>query len=271
MGGKVPKVPVEVAPVLREVIEAGWQKDPAARPTMQEICVKLGKVGWSVFPGADEVKLAEAELALPLDETVSPATMKLKVERVEKQNASLKSENARLNGEVARLNGEVARLTGRAAAADGFEAEVTRLKGENARLTAEISRLNVAGVAVPVAPAVGVAPAPVGQGAVAPGTLFASKSQEIASFGVSWRGAELLFACDGGKWAEGAVTAKVAGKAPTLVLVNSPLGLCGGYTNVPRPASAGWVADPSGTSFVFSLKPKVDRFASLDSDHAIRT
>jgi hypothetical protein len=69
--------------VLKEVIEAGWQKDPAARPTMEEICVKLGAVGWNVFPGADEVKLAEAELALPMDEAVSRATVRLKVERLE--------------------------------------------------------------------------------------------------------------------------------------------------------------------------------------------
>jgi hypothetical protein len=125
---------------------------------------------------------------------VAPAPVgQLKVERLEVRNASLEA--------------EVARLKGRAAAAEGFEAEVKRLKGENAglkgevaRLTTEICRLRVGGVPAPAAAVVAVAPAPVGQGAVAPGTLFAGKSQEVASLGISWGRADLLFAHDGGTW-----------------------------------------------------------------------
>jgi hypothetical protein len=230
MGGHVPKVSADVAPVLREVIEAGWQKDPAARPTMEEICVKLGAVGWNVFPDADVVTLAEAELALPMDETVSLATIKFKVERLEAEvgglrartsrletaNARLQEENADLRGETFGLESETSRLRGKNAWMKddntGLKAEVAGLKGDNARLMKEVGRLKGAEVGTSFAPFVGIAPAAVGQGTIAPGTLFESKWQEIVFLGLSWRGAELLFACNGGQWDYDAVAVKVAGK-----------------------------------------------------------
>jgi hypothetical protein len=66
----------------------------------------------------------------------------------------------------------------------------------------------------------------------------------------------------------GAVRAKVAGKAPTLVLVKPELGLCGGCAVGPQEAT-GVVSDPAGASFVFSMEPKVERFASVDNDWAL--
>jgi hypothetical protein len=69
---------------------------------------------------------------------------------------------------------------GPTAAADGFEAEVTRLRGENARLEGEkgrlipeAGRLNVAAVPAPVPPVVRAVLTPVGQVTMAPGALFA--------------------------------------------------------------------------------------------------
>jgi hypothetical protein len=94
---------------------------------MKEVCVRLGEVGWNVLPDADVEKLAEAELAMPADGGVSPATMKLKVERLEKRTASLEAEKVR--------------LMRRAAAVDGLEAEVERLKSENAGPKGEVARL----------------------------------------------------------------------------------------------------------------------------------
>jgi hypothetical protein len=81
----------------------------------------------------------------------------------------------------------------------------------------------------------------------------------------------LLFAHDGGWVGFGAVPAKVAGKAPTLVLVKSKLGLCCGYAAVPRTASGGEsVSDPTGASSVFSIEAKVERFALVNKERAVR-
>jgi hypothetical protein len=199
----------------------------------------------------------------------------LKVERLEAMTASLEAE----------VGGLRARLKRHAAAAKGFEAEVKRLKGENtglkgenvglkgdvARLTTEICRLRAGGVPAPAGAVVAVAPAPVGRGANAPGTLLAGRSREVASLGISWDRAGLLFAHDGGRWEVDPVRAKVAGKAPTLLLVKSKLGLYGGCAAVPRSA-AGYdhVSDPAGASFVFSIEAKVERFALVNKDRAIR-
>jgi hypothetical protein len=120
--GNIPKVPTALAPALSEA-KAGWQKDPAARPTVKENCVRLGEVWWNRFLGADEVGMAKAELTLPVNEVVSPATMKLKGDRLEKGTVSLEN--------------EVARLKRRGAAADGFEPEAKQLKGEKAGLKSE--------------------------------------------------------------------------------------------------------------------------------------
>jgi hypothetical protein len=106
------------------------------------------------------------------------------------------------------------------------------------------------------------------QGRIKPGTLFAANSEAIVSLGLSWETAELL-ARGAGKWDFSEFRAKVVGKAPTLVLLESEDGLCGGYAAVPWAAGVGPVSDPSGASFVFSIKPKVERFALVDKDLAI--
>jgi hypothetical protein len=112
-------------------------------------------------------------------------------------------------------------------------------------------------------------------GAIDPGTLLAANSGAVSSLGLSFnaslRGAELLLARDAGKWDFWEFLAKVLGKARTLVLVDSELGLCGGYAAVPWATSDEWVSDPSGASFVFTIKPKVDRFALVSKALAIHS
>jgi hypothetical protein len=106
------------------------------------------------------------------------------------------------------------------------------------------------------------------QGPIKPGALFAANSKAIVSLGLSWGTAELLLAHGAGKWDVSEFRVKVVGKAPTLVLLESDDGLCGGYAAVPWPAG-GYVSDPWGASFVFSIKPKVERFPLIDEGKAI--
>jgi serine/threonine protein kinase len=127
LGGKVPQVPSSVAPVLRQVIERGWALDPKQRPTMAEVCETLAGASWCVFPGADAKKVAEAELELPIDATASPATVALRVEKLEAENSALKSEVA----QIPALKAENAQIP-------ALKAEVAKLKAENAGLKAEI-------------------------------------------------------------------------------------------------------------------------------------
>jgi hypothetical protein len=106
------------------------------------------------------------------------------------------------------------------------------------------------------------------QGPIQPGTLFAANSKAIASFGLSWGTAELLMARDG-KWSIAEFKAKVIGKAPTLIFLESEGKLCGGYAAVAWPTEEDYVTDDSGASFVFSIKPKVELFRLVDKDGAI--
>jgi hypothetical protein len=106
------------------------------------------------------------------------------------------------------------------------------------------------------------------QGPIQPGTLFAANSEVIASFGLSWGTAELLMARDG-KWSIAEFKAKVVGKAPTLIFLESKGKLCSGYAAVAWPTEEDYVIDESGASFVFSIKPKVEQFPLVDKDGAV--
>jgi hypothetical protein len=82
--------------------------------------------------------------------------------------------------------------------------------------------------------------------------------------------AELLLAKSAGPWDFGEFKAKVVGKAPLLVLVDFAGGVCGGFAAVPFPDRMDkFVADSTGASFVFSLRPTVARFPLQDKAKAV--
>jgi hypothetical protein len=82
--------------------------------------------------------------------------------------------------------------------------------------------------------------------------------------------AELLLAKSKGRWDFGEFRAKVVGKAPVVVLVESELGVCGGFAAVPfQDKMDEFVADPTGASFVFSLRPAAARYPLKDKSRAL--
>jgi hypothetical protein len=80
--------------------------------------------------------------------------------------------------------------------------------------------------------------------------------------------AELLLAKGAGPWDFGEFKAKVVGKAPFVVLVEFAGGVCGGFAAVPFEGS-GWIADRTGTSFVFSLRPTAGRYPLKNKAEAL--
>jgi hypothetical protein len=158
-----------------------------------------------------------------------------------------------------------------------LKSEVAELKSENAQipaLTSEISRL-IAGVtplrpggaatvalsnpSVPV-PATLIAPVTPSV-AGAPGALLAECLSEVESLPLDVKTAKLLLAnCGeftGEKWEDA-----VGDAVPTLVLLELANGVvCGGVAGVAWPKGCGSSADASGTSFIFSLRPKMARYA----------
>jgi cell division protein FtsB len=209
--GKKPHVSSKLNPALKQVIERGWALDPKQRPTMAEVCGILAAASWCVFPGADPKKVAEAELELPIDATASPATVALRVEKLEAENSALKSENAVLkaeNAQIPTLNAAIAKLKGENATMKAENAQIpalkaensqipalktenTKLKSENAGLKAEIDRLKAA--PAPAKPTVVPSfAAQVASAAIAPGTLLAENAQAVESLQVKLQVAELL-------------------------------------------------------------------------------
>jgi hypothetical protein len=62
----------------------------------------------------------------------------------------------------------------------------------------------------------------------------------------------------------------VVGKSSLVVLVESELGVCGGFAAVPFPGKK-WevVADPSGATCVFSIRPTTARYPLKDEAEAL--
>jgi hypothetical protein len=91
---------------------------------------------------------------------------------------------------------------------------------------------------------------------VAAGTLLAGSLDELRSISIEVKSAELLLAKGEGPWDFREFEEKVVGQAPLVVLVESELGICGGLAAVPF-LDKEWevVADPSGATRVFSIKP----------------
>jgi cell division protein FtsB len=148
---------------------------------MAQVCEILASANWCVFPGADAKKVAEAELELPIDATASPATVALRVEKLEAEISTLKSENARIptlkaentklkgeNAQIPALRAEIARLMSENAQIPALKAENAQnpaRKAENSRLKAEIARMDGSPVAAAEEPPVAdEEPAPAEEG-----------------------------------------------------------------------------------------------------------
>ena len=96
---------------------------------------------------------------------------------------------------------------------------------------------------------------------VAAGTLLAGSLDELNSISIEVKSAELLLAKGEGPWDIREFKEKVVGQAPLVVLVESELGICGGFAAVPFPDRVDKVvADPSGATCVFSIKPTTARY-----------
>ena len=105
---------------------------------------------------------------------------------------------------------------------------------------------------------------------VAAGTLLAGSLDELKSISIEVKLAELLLAKGEGRWDIREFEEKVVGQAPLVVLVESELGICGGFAAVPFPdEETEWVADPSGETCVFSFKPPTARYPLQDKAEAL--
>jgi hypothetical protein len=99
---------------------------------------------------------------------------------------------------------------------------------------------------------------------VAPGTMLAQNAKAVESLQVKLQAAELV-AKGAGPWDFDEFKAKVVGKAPLLVIVEGGGGVCGGFAAVPfQDGEDEYVADPTGASFVFSLRPTVAQYPLMD-------
>jgi cell division protein FtsB len=253
---------------------------------MAEICGALAGARWCVFPGADAKKVAEAELELPIEATASPATVALRVEKLEAENSALKSEIAvlkdentqipALKAESSRLKSANAALTSDNSRLKGDNAQIPALKAEIAKLKAEIDRLKAA--PAPAKPTVGApVPAQRRSAAITAGTLLAENAQAVESLPVKLQMAELLLAKDAGPWDFGEFKARVVGKAIVECVDGTNRfgdhhagGVCGGFAAVPfQDKMDEFVADPTGASFVFSLGPTVARYPLQDKARAL--
>jgi hypothetical protein len=103
----------------------------------------------------------------------------------------------------------------------------------------------------------------------AAGTLLCECCEETWLLHIEVEAAELLLAKGGGQWKIGEFNAKVVGKAPVLVLVEFAGGVCGGCAAIPFENGYEWTADPTGTSFVFSLRPTAARYTLEDGAKAL--
>jgi hypothetical protein len=103
----------------------------------------------------------------------------------------------------------------------------------------------------------------------AAGTLLNECQSEVESLPLEVKAAKLLLANSGNitkeEW-----QAAVGDAAPTLVLLELVNGVvCGGVAAVGWPKGGESSSDPSGASFVFSLRPKLKRFGLKSRERAL--
>jgi hypothetical protein len=168
----------------------------------------------------------------------------------------MKSANARLTTEGSRLTSEVARIPAFESEIVSLTREVAALKEENSRFKTKLARLG----------AEATPPRPLQT--VTPGTLLVENAPAVDALGLELKAAEPLMAKGGGPWDFGGFKAMVIGKSPVLVLVEFAGGVCGGFAAVPFEKDE-LTADPTGTSFVFSLRPVAARYALKDKAEAL--
>jgi hypothetical protein len=103
------------------------------------------------------------------------------------------------------------------------------------------------------------------------GTLLAGSLDELNSISIEVKSAELLLAKGEGPWGIREFEENVVGQAPLVVLVESALGICGGFAAVPFEDRGICVpiADPSSASCVFSIKPTTARYPLTDEAEAL--
>jgi hypothetical protein len=130
-----------------------------------------------------------------------------------------------------------------------LKSQVSTLQSEISSLKAEIARLK-SGPARPV------------QGwAIPAGTLLAENARAMQTLKIDITNAQLLLRKGEGPWNLREFVEKVVGQAALVVLVESELGVCGGFAAVAFPdKEREYVADPSGATCVFSIKPTTARY-----------
>jgi hypothetical protein len=102
------------------------------------------------------------------------------------------------------------------------------------------------------------------------GTLLAANTQSVKSIKLELKAAELLLMKGAGPWDVGEFVSKVVGISPVLVVVEWAGGVCGGLAAVPfQHKISEFTADPTGASFVFSLRPTVARYPLQDKASAL--
>jgi hypothetical protein len=194
--------------------------------------------------------------------------------------ASSAHDNAAVKADNSKLKAEVAQMPGLRTENATLKSQIPGLETEIANLNAEIARMKSVSAPAPVQRA--GAPSPVlAQQAVGPGTLLAENAKAVEALPIKLKTAELLLAKGAGPWDIGEFKAKVVGRAPLLVIVEfldstdhwgeTHAGdVCGGFAAVPfEDKMYKYVADPTGASFVFSLRPTAARYPLKDEASAV--
>jgi hypothetical protein len=133
-----------------------------------------------------------------------------------------------------------------------------RLRGPAGPSAASVGGGVTSSAKVPTAPA---KPVEVPAVTIQAGTLLAANRECVKSIKLELKAAELLLMKGGGPWDIGEFVTKVVGISPVLVVVEWPGGVCGGLAAVPFQHKPGeFTGDPTGASFVFSLRPTVARY-----------
>jgi hypothetical protein len=56
--GERPELPVSMNETVKEMIGRCWSVDPKARPTFDEIVMRLHEINWQLTPNVDPVKVS---------------------------------------------------------------------------------------------------------------------------------------------------------------------------------------------------------------------
>jgi hypothetical protein len=190
--------------------------------------------GWVVK--LTEVVVAQLE-RLPPMQTNYLLTTVVPAAEIAKSKEELARKDGELKAKEAKIVEKDAELKAKDSELEAKDAELKARDGKMAEKDAEITRPN--GEYVPLRAESANLMADTELDGVEPGTLLAMKRGQLRAVQVELTAAELLFRCSAGRWEKDDLKAKIAGKAPLLVLVESEeLGICGGFVAVPFPQQA---------------------------------